>query len=341
MNHKHNSLTRRFVLGLIVMAGTLCAGVPPARPARAQVYPFAPPVPARAPAPAPARAPALPPAPPFSPAPAPPPARPAAGQDDWDAEKPNTKQAAGRAMMAPAIMQPADFDRWILGGRTRSQIEGNFAFLLTVQVDSVAFACNLSDAQRRKLELAGRGDIGRFFLAIEQLQAKARDVGQDQQKFNNIMRDMSPLQMKMQTGIFGESSLYRKVLAQTLDRGQADRYEQQEQERRKFRYEAKIELVVSSLENTAPLSAEQHQRLVKLLCAETQPPKKSSQYDMYFVLYQARKLDEAKFKPIVDDAQWQALKKMLDQARNMEPFLRSNELLPRRAGITREGKNER
>ena len=102
----------------------------------------------------------------------------------------------------------------------------------------------------------------------------------------------------------------------------------EERERRKFRYEAKIELVLSNLENSISLRAEQRQRLVKLLLDETEPPKKFGQYDFYVVLFQAGKLGEAKLRPILDDAQWQSLKKVLDQYRGMERFLKSQGYVP-------------
>jgi hypothetical protein len=254
--------------------------------------------------------------------------RPAWGQDDWDAGKQAVNQPAARVVMGPVMAQD-DFDRWVSGGRTRDQIEHTFESLLALQVESVTRACELSDAQRAKLELAGRGDMKRFSRSLEQLKEKFRQVGQDQQKFNEIAQQVFPLQMKMQTGIFGDSSLYRKIVKQTLNPEQSVLYEQQERQRRMFRYEAKIELVMSNLETTIPLRAEQRQRLVKLLLDETEPPKESSgQYDYYVVLCQARKLGEAKLKPIFDDAQWQTLKRALDQSRGIEQHLRLNGFLP-------------
>jgi hypothetical protein len=250
------------------------------------------------------------------------------GQDDWDTRKQAVNQPPGRIVMGPVVMRQVDFDRWVSGGKTRDQIEHNLELQLALQVESVAGTCGLSDVQRRKLELAGQGDVKRFSRRVDQLKEKFCQVGQDQQKVNEIVREASPLQLKMQTGVFGDSSLYRKILKQTLDQGQSVRYEQQERQRRKFRYEAKIELVMSNLETTIPLRAEQRQRMVKLLLDETEPPKDFGNYDYYIVLYQARKLGEAKLKPIFDDAQWQTLKRTLDQSQQIERQLKLNGLLP-------------
>jgi hypothetical protein len=247
----------------------------------------------------------------------------ARGQDDWDAGK----KDADRPNRQFAMALP-NFEQWVLGGKTRDQFEGVLKSQLAVQVESVTRACELSAAQREKVQLAGEGDLKRLLRMIEQFRAKFLEAGQDPQKINAIYREASVLQMKMQTGIYGDSSLFQKVLRRTLDHKQSARYEQQERERRKFRYEAKIELVLSNLENGLALRAEQRQRLVKLLLDETEPPKKFGPYDFYFVIFQAGKVGEEKFKPILDDAQWKSLKKVLDQYGRLEPFLKSQGYLP-------------
>jgi hypothetical protein len=252
-------------------------------------------------------------------------ASPAWGEDDWDAGK----KAPNRQFQqfGGGVMDQANFERWVCNGRSRDQLENSLESLLAVQVDFVKRACGLSEAQSRKLDLAGHGDVRRYTRSIDDLIAKYHEVGQDQRKFNEFAQKVFPLQMKMQTGVFDDSSLYRKILAQTLDGGQAARYDEQERQRRKFHYEAKIEIAVTNLESAVPLRAEQRQRLVKLLRDETQPPKKFGQYDYYVVLYRASQLGEGKLKPIFDDAQWKALQNMLMQGRGMQWQLKHNGII--------------
>jgi len=256
-------------------------------------------------------------------------APPALSGDDWDVGK----KAVDQPNQQVRVMLP-DFDQWVLGGKTRDQMERTLRSLLALHVESVARACELSGAQREKLQLAGEGDLKRLFRTIEKLREKHRDVGQDQQKVNAFVQEMSPLQMKLQTGVYDDSSLFRKVLRQTLNHEQSAQYEQQERERRKFRYEAKIELVLSTLQNNISLRADQRQRLVKLLLDETEPPKKFGvgQYDYYIVLCQAGRLPEAKLKPIFDDAQWRSFQRLLTRYRGMETFLQQQGFLPPQGG---------
>jgi hypothetical protein len=182
------------------------------------------------------------------------PGRGAWGQDDWDAGKKAAKQPNER-MMGMAVMAPADFDRWVSNGKSTDQMRRTLESLLTLQVESAARTCGLSDIQKKKLELAGHGDVKRLARGVEELKEKFREVGQDQKKFNEIAQEVSLLQTKMNSEVFGESSLYRKTLNETLDRDQAARYEQADLERRRFRYEAKIEMFMSSLETRRTATA--------------------------------------------------------------------------------------
>ncbi len=249
--------------------------------------------------------------------------RAARGQDDWDAPKKAVLQTD-----LEDVMTLSDFDQEVLGGQARDQVERLLKARLALQVDSVNRACELSGAQREKLQLAGEGDLKRLYRTIEQLREKFREAGQDQEKIEAVDSEASAVQMKMQAGVFDDSSLFQKVLRQTLNGEQSVWYDRQERERRKFRYEAKIELVVSNLENSISLRPEQRQRLVELLRDETEPPKKFGQFDFQVVLFQARKLGEAKLRPILDDAQWRSLKRVLDQSRGTEGFLRQQGYLP-------------
>lgn len=248
------------------------------------------------------------------------------GQDDWDAAKDVVRQPNEFAIMR--VMPPAEFDRWVSGGKTTDQVQREMESLLALHVESAARMGGLSDAQKKKLALAGHGDMKRLSRNMDELKEKFRDVGQDQEKFRKIMNEVSLLRTKMQSDIFGESSLYRKTLKQTFTRDQAARYEEEEWQRRRFRYEARIELVMCELETTLPLRPEQRQRLVKLVLEETQPPSKFGPYDNLLVIYQLRKLGETKVRPLFDDAQWRVLKIVLDRSVGMEEHLRMNGALP-------------
>jgi hypothetical protein len=242
----------------------------------------------------------------------------ALGQDDWDVPKKvvNQNNFEGQWTLP-------NFDQWVLRNRTRDQIEKSFKQMLALQVQNVGRACELSAAQREKLQMAAECDLKRTSRAIDELREKFRQAGQDQETYSRLITEGSTMQMSLQSGIYGESSLFQKVLRQTLNPEQSLRYERQERERRKFRYEAKIELVMSNLEGSISLTADQRRRLVKLLVDETEPPKKFGPYDTYVVFWQLGKLGEAKLKPILDESQRKSLKVLLGRYRGMEQMLQS------------------
>jgi hypothetical protein len=113
---------------------------------------------------------------------------------------------------------------------------------------------------------------------------------------------------------------------------QLQRYRAVQDDRRKYRYRASIEVVLTNLESSIPLKHAQHEALVKLILEETPTPIAFGQYDQYLVLHHLSKLGEAKVKPLLDDRQWAQIKVSFDQARGMEQFLIQQGLLPKNVG---------
>ncbi|MGZ0167747.1 MAG: hypothetical protein ACKVII_27845, partial [Planctomycetales bacterium] len=165
---------------------------------------------------------------------------------------------------------------------------------LELYAEDIDQACGLSDDQKQKLRLAGRGDINRFFRTFEEVKLKFQLIRNDQQKVNQIFQDVTPLQAQMTTGLFTRDSLLQKCLVNTINREQFLKYVKVDQERRSFHHEAKIGIVITLLNQSVPITSEQRRRLVDLLRRETRPPRKSSQYDYYAMMHQISKIDEAK-----------------------------------------------
>jgi hypothetical protein len=198
---------------------------------------------------------------------------------------------------------------------------------LELYTEDIDQACGLSDDQKQKLRLAGRGDINRFFRTFEEVKLKFQLIRNDQQKVNQIFQDVTPLQAQMTTGLFTRDSLLQKCLVNTINREQFLKYVKVDQERRSFHHEAKIGIVITLLNQSVPITSEQRRRLVDLLRRETRPPRKSSQYDYYAMMHQISKIDEAKLTLILDDIQWQVFTKQLARMRGMEQWLKQNGIL--------------
>ncbi|MBC7818659.1 MAG: hypothetical protein IAG10_17355, partial [Planctomycetaceae bacterium] len=150
-------------------------------------------------------------------------------------------------------------------------------------------------------------------------------VRKDQQKFNEIWQDISPLQVKFQAGLFGDDSFYHKTLRNMLKGDQLSKYSQIDGERRKFQYRAKVELVVAMLENAMPLRDEQRQKLITLVVEESKPPRSfGQQQDYYIVMWGISKIPEKTLKPLFNDAEWKVLNQQFAQVRGLEQWLKQS-----------------
>jgi hypothetical protein len=227
------------------------------------------------------------------------------------------------------VMTDDQFDQWVFGAPRNSRAGRNkLDSLLTLEIDEVERSCSLSEIEKKKLLLAGRGDIKRFFEKVDEKRKKFEKIRNDQNKIGEIYQELLPLQSMLNSGLFGDGSFYCKTLRRLLSDEESAAYQKIVFEKKQFRYRAKVELVVAQLDQAVGFRDEQRRRLVDVILRETQPPLRYGQYDYYLVLYQAGKIPAAKLKPLFEEKQWAFLQRQLDQGRGMEHFLRTQGLLP-------------
>lgn len=233
---------------------------------------------------------------------------------------------------APAVnfvVNDAQFDMWVFGsprtaGGGRSKLEA----LLDLSVDEVSRECKLADSSRQKLILAGKGDIKRFFDKVEEKRKKFESMKNDQNKIGELYQELVPLQSAVNSGLFGDGSLYSKTLRRVLGDYDDARYQETLRAKREFHYRAKVELVVAQLDQTLGLSDRQRRTLVDTIIRETRPPERYGQYAYYLILYQAGKVHRDKLRPLFEPKQWEFFQRQLDQMRGIEQFLRTQGMLP-------------
>ena len=227
------------------------------------------------------------------------------------------------------VMADENFEQWIFREfQNAAGARGRLDSLLMLNIESVAQVCGLSEAQRQKLWLAGRGDIKRFFDSVDELRRKFQAVKTDQNRLQELFREVQPLHSTFAAGPFGETSIFSKALKNTLTSEQAALYEEAARERRAFLYRARIEELVVKLVEAMTFRTAQRRQLEKVLLEETRPPVQFGAYDDYVMLWQAAKIPEDKLKPVFDDRQWRTLTRHFEKVRGLEPFLKSNGLLP-------------
>jgi hypothetical protein len=229
-----------------------------------------------------------------------------------------------------AVLNDNIIDQWLFNGvnNVNNSSRSRFESLLKLQVADVGRTCGASEAQQKKLELAGRGDIKRFFDSIEEVKRKHTPLKNDAVVINQVNQEIQPLRLSVSSGPFGESSLFAKTLRKILTEEQAARYAAEVRERKLFRHRAKIDLLIKQIDHALGLSAAQRERFSELLVEQTRPARIAGPYDTQVLMLQVAKLPESQLKPILDDAQRRTLSQILDQVKLMEVFLDRNGYVP-------------
>jgi hypothetical protein len=259
--------------------------------------------------------------------------RAAFGQDDDVIDDAIVPQAA--PLMPAQVVRVPQFnadqvDQWIFsrwggveGARTR--LDAN----LGLRIDDLDRACAITEFQKKKLRLAGLGDIKRYYDRVEDLKRKYSS-GANQPNLNNnnnIWQEMQPLQIELNNGLFGADSIFVKTVKSTLRADQLQRHEDLTRRRSEARRRATVELFVVQIDKALGLTQVERGTLIELLMSETPPPNKYGQADYWFLMYQMTRLPESKVKAIFDEPQWRLLNRQFTQARGMEPWLKSNGLI--------------
>jgi hypothetical protein len=216
------------------------------------------------------------------------------------------------------------FNQWLFSA---SQGQFDPTSELTLNLEAVDRVCGLSEEQKAKLRIAGQGDYARFGRQVDELRAEFVGKTYNQNEIGNIYQKIQPLGQVYQAGLLGDSSLFSKVLANTLTLEQAANFDRIAEERQRARYSAKVRMFVVTVERTCPLTDKQRTALVELLLAETEPPKRFGQYDWYVIMYHASKVPDQKFETILDEAQMRQFKQTLRQGAAMEHFLRQQKFI--------------
>jgi hypothetical protein len=248
----------------------------------------------------------------------------AAAPDDDD----DVVEAPAAVAQPIFVLSAQQFDVWVFAQPGNS---GQGIMLLesqlSLRIEAMDRKSKLTDAQKRKLQLAGMSDIKRFSDDYESLKQKLVNTQYSQNDVSKAYNEVQPLQQQWRTGVLGSDSLFSKVLRRTLDPEQSAEDERAEQERIRFQYRAKVQLAIGAIENSMPLTAAQRTDVEKLLLEETRPPKSFGQYDIYVVLIQTSKLPEKKLRAIFDEPQMRALQQMFQQNAQIEQVLRRQGLL--------------
>jgi hypothetical protein len=250
-------------------------------------------------------------------------ARPDDDDDDRD-------EAKAAAPVPQQVFQEGDFDQWIFqnnrGGL--ADVHRELATILSLRIDEIDRTCKLTEAQKKRLQLAARGDIKQFYVLYQKIRQKFLEVRHDPQKMDALWDEIGPLQTKVQLGILDEDSLLLRSVHNVLNSEQYALFESSDRERRSARYECQIEMAVGILELSAPLTNAQRREVIAALKKLTKPPRKFGALTHLVVMYQMANLPDAAVKTLFDDAQWKAVRAQIDVFKGMRERLKKSGQLP-------------
>jgi hypothetical protein len=245
--------------------------------------------------------------------------QPAQAQDDAVAEEEEQPARPRQAIFRSEQQFEQWFDQMVFN-RTGSleQTRKLFEDRLSRRIRELDNKYALTAAQTKKLELAGKRDIQRFFDSVQEKKAMLNRVRDDRERFLELYRDLRSWQVKTMAGnLFDEGSLLSKTLKTTLAN---DRFGRDA----KDTYRSRVEWVVSLFDERLGLSEEQHRRLVTLIVEETPPLKRYGEYDGYAVMFQTSRLPEAKLARILNKGQMGVLHDRFLEAKTYEKVLIAN-----------------
>jgi len=248
--------------------------------------------------------------------------RPAAAQE------PDEPEAAAPRRQRFRITD-SHIDQWLFGPGTSAESARPLGEArLRSRIGYIDQLCGLTATQRKKLDIAGRGDIKRFFDVVARLHDEVRSGPIDIDRLRGLTVEAQAHGRKFRGQLWDEESLFGKTLQTILDPEQAAMYRRSWSEERLKAHESSIDWVLGMVQRRVGLSRDQSFRLHVALLEETRPPRNSGPWDYFGIMYQASRIPERKLRPIFEPSEWRAIRKEFDEARGMEARLRDSGYLP-------------
>ena len=192
---------------------------------------------------------------------------------------------------------------------------------LATEIQALDTQWSLTATQKKKLGLAGKGDIHQFFSRVAELRAKLTTAPMSRERYTELITALQPLGMIRQHGLIAENSLFRKTLRKTLTDEQAVRYlayERQQQSKA-------VENVLANwdrLPNTVRLSGDNRKKFIEVLVEHGHLPVKPGPYIQYVVLFETGRLED-RVREVLTADEWDKLRAQVTQAKRHELAVRN------------------
>ena len=235
------------------------------------------------------------------------------------------KEAAIRLVrndVQPAIAE-GQFDAWVFQNLGNADaVRKRLSWALQLRLSHIKALVDASSRQMQTLELAGQGDIKRFFDQVEMERDFFQAARHDRGSINALFQRLQPVQRRLTSGLFNEGSLFEKVLRSELTGPQQKQLQAAEARRRERKWQQACRSGILELTLSIPLTDQQRTSLLSLMTERTPNRLVPQQYMLYLIRYRFSQLDRSRLRPLLDDTQWEAFEALSKRGASYGAFLK-------------------
>jgi hypothetical protein len=221
------------------------------------------------------------------------------------------------------------FNRWIFS-RLQNEQAARKTLLSRIEheIERINLVAVLSEDEKAKIRLAGRGDVKRFFDDVREARRKFTELGEvNQNQVQEAYQLASPLAQRINSGLFDKNSLLKKVAATAPSPERSARIRERNQRRREMQKKVAIKAYVATMGRTIPLTSKQRGQLIDLISNEVDLAHFNATYLFQLISYRISQLPEADLRAIFDEKQWNAFENTIAQAKAMKAMLKQQGLI--------------
>lgn len=237
---------------------------------------------------------------------------------------------------------PEEIEAAVLGhGDQRVEFRKRLERDTANQIQRIESAFPLTGPMRRKLELAARGDVARFYEDLQRLtqQFGTRPIPLDDMQ--KLQQECMELSIRGSNSLHGSESLFQKTFRSLLQPEQKNRLEVAARKAVRKRHTERIEKLFAEIDRALSLKAAQREKLHELFARRIKPPKMTgleflerpevpdTQGDWPFEFLQSlAAIPDEEYQQIVTERQWPGFHTIIGRYRKRAERLERLDAVP-------------
>ena len=210
--------------------------------------------------------------------------------------------------------------------RSQAAAEDRQRRLLATRIAELNALCKLSSAQKQKLELAGKGDIKRYFDKVARFKQEL-ELRLEPPTRNELSESTSGLRFVLSSGLFLDGSLIARTISNTFTTEQLAVYDARVLANIRTGHEAAIKDLIVLLEPNSARDAHvwtafQKQQFGEFVNSEIEPTRCEGPYRVHYLVVRLGHVDPARLKEFLPEITYRQLRRSCEELKEFEPILR-------------------